>query len=181
MIFFGILVVALFLSLIGQEFIPALPWFFGARVLLMPIVFFYGALAMPFWAMLFLAYIAGFMWDALNVQLLDTGIEISLGWTIVLYAFLGAVMNGFRPLFQKGRWEIHCLISGFFTSLLVLAEYLMITLRRGDFEFSKLVWWRIGGSGAAALFLAPFIFFILNYIAILAGYDPHPRKSTPEV
>lgn len=179
MIFFFFLVAALFFSLVGQQFIPALPWFFGARVLLMPIVFFYGALAMPFWAMLILAYLAGFMWDALNVQMIESGVEISLGWSIVLYAILGAIMNGFRPLFQKGRWEIHCLISGMFTSLLVLAEYLMLTLRRGDFEFSKLVWWRVGGSGVAALFLAPFFFFILNYLATLVGYDPQPRKRTP--
>lgn len=179
MIFFFFLVAALFFSLVGQQFIPALPWFFGARVLLMPIVFFYGALAMPFWAMLILAYLAGFMWDALNVQMIDSGVEISLGWSIVLYAILGAIMNGFRPLFQKGRWEIHCLISGMFTSLLVLAEYLMLSLRRGDFEFSKLVWWRVGGSGVAALFLAPFCFFILNYLATLVGYDPQPRKRTP--
>lgn len=181
MIFFFVLLLALFLSLIGQEFIPALPWFYGARVLLMPVVFFYGALAMPFWAMLFLAFAAGFMWDALTVQVLESGLEISLGWSIVFYAFLGAIMNGFRPLFQRGRWEIHCIISGLFTSLLLLFEFVMITLRSGEFAFSPLVGWRILGAGIAALFLAPFLFFILNYLATLAGYDPQPRKPIPPV
>jgi hypothetical protein len=181
MIFFIVLVATLFLALVGQTFIPPLPWFEGARVMLLPIVFFYGALAMPFWAMLILAWIAGFMWDALNVQIVDGSVEIALGWSIVFYAFFGAIMNGFRPLFQRGRWEIHCILSGLFTSLLVGSEYLMLTLRRGDFVFSKLIGWRIGGAGIAALFLAPFVFFILNYVATLVGYDPHPRKPTTEV
>ena len=97
MIFFFVLILALFCSLIGQEFLPALPWFYGARVLLMPVVFFYGALAMPFWSMLVLAWVAGFMWDALNIQIIEGGLEFSLGWSIVFYAFFGAITNKRSP------------------------------------------------------------------------------------
>ena len=91
-------------------------------------------------------------------------------------------MSGFRPLFQRGRWEIHCLLSGVCTSAIVLAEYLMITFRRQpvQFIFNHDVWWRIGGAGLVAAFLAPFFFFLFNYLAALAGYDPQPVRTGPK-
>lgn len=170
--FYPIIVGALFLALVVQHFIPPVPWLHEARVLLMPVVFFYGALALPFWGMLILAFITGFMWDALTVQIVDSSVEISLGWSIIVYAALGAMMNGFRPLFLRGRWEIHCLLSGVCTSILVLVEYLMITLRRTGFDFSSEVWWRIGGSGILALLFSPLVFFFLNWIGAKVGFEP---------
>jgi len=181
MIFFFTLLIALFFSLIAQEFIPALPWLHGARVYLLPVVFFYSALAMPPAVMFVLAFVTGFMWDALMVQSLEGNVEIALGWSIVLYATLGAIMSGFRPLFQKGRWEIHCLVSGIFTAVILLAQYLMITLRRGDPVFPNIVWWRIGGSGLVAALLAPIVFFVLNFVAELTGYQIRQTKKDEEL
>ncbi len=188
MIFFLIVAVSLFVSLVLQQFIGPLPWLHGTRVLLMPILLFYGALAFPFWGMLLLAFLAGFMWDALTVQIaftrdivtghaLASNVEISLGWSILLYAALGSLMIGFRPLFQRGRWEVHCLLSGVFTSAIVLSEYLMITLRRGDFVFSREIWWRIGGAGLVALVLSPIFFFAFNSIAESVGYETRPKRK----
>lgn len=186
--FFLVLAAALFLALVAQSFIPPLPWIEGARVLLMPLVFFYGALAMPLAGMLTLAFLAGFMWDALNTVIFDTGqaaedgtrvlaVEISLGWSILVYAALGAIMSGFRPLFQRGRWEAHCLLSGVCTALIVLAEYLMITFRRGEPLFTQEIWWRIGGAGVMALLLSPIVFFLLNLAARGVGFDPRPQPE----
>jgi hypothetical protein len=188
-IFFLLLLVAMFGALAAQHFIGTLP-LIGARVLLMPIVMFYGALALPTPGMLVLAFCGGLMWDALHTnvaliwngdhtQVIDANVEIALGWSIVLYAALGALMGGFRPLFQRGRWEIHCLLSGLCTSMIVLAEYLMITFRRDPvvFLFNKEIWWRIGGAGLVAAFLSPFFFFTLNYLAFLVGYDTQPARE----
>jgi hypothetical protein len=175
--FTAILVAGIFLSLVVQEFIPPLAWLHGARVLIMPVIMFYGALALPYWGMLLLSFCAGFMWDAMTVQMVDGAFEISLGWSIVLYATLGALMSGFRPLFQRGRWEVHCLVSGFFTSLIVLAEYLMITVRRGGFIFPNEIWWRIGGSGLVATLIAPAFFFALNWLAPLVGHEIQPEQK----
>lgn len=179
MIFFAFLLAALFGALVTQHFIPPLPWLHEARVLLMPIVFFYSALAMPAWAMMALAFAGGFMWDALNAQVLETNVEISLGWSIILYASLGAIMSGFRPLYQRGHgWEIHCLMCGPLVSLMVLAEYLMITFRRGEFVFTKVVWWRIGGAGLVAMVVAPLLFLVLQTTARSFGWiAPRPRKA----
>jgi hypothetical protein len=189
MIFFIFLLISLFVSLVAQHFIPVLPWLYGARVFLMPLIFFYGAMAMPFWAMLGLAFCSGLMWDALNAQVLSTGtldprggtalaVEISIGWSIILYATLGSVMNGFRPLFLRGRgWMIHCLISGPFVAFMVLAEYLMLTFRRGDFLFPPVIWWRIAGTGMVAMILAPFVYFTLDAIAPTLGFETRSKKK----
>src|ERR1700685_4483928 len=106
----------MFAALVVQHFIGQLPMV-GARVLLMPIIMFYGALALPTPGMLVLAFCGGLMWDALHMQIISCNVEIALGGSIVLYAALGALMGGFRPLFQRGRWEIHCLLSGVCTSM----------------------------------------------------------------
>lgn len=181
MIFFVFLLVAMFLALVVQHFIPTLP-IIGSRVLLMPIVMFYGALALPTPGMLVLAFCGGLMWDAMHVQIINGNVEIALGWSIVLYATLGALMGGFRPLFQRGRWEIHCLLSGVCTAMIVLAEYLMITFRREPvvFLFNKEIWWRIGGAGLVAALLSPFFFFTLNYLAFLVGYDTQPARNAKQ-
>ncbi|MEI6560699.1 MAG: hypothetical protein WCO68_01275 [Verrucomicrobiota bacterium] len=191
--FFLILLLSAFGALVLQFFIPALPFLSGARVLLLPLVFFFGALALPFSGMLALAFACGLMWDALTVQVLEIGlgrasesvVEIGLGFSVVLYAVLGALMSGLRPLFQRGRWEIHCLMSGLCTALLVLAEFLMLSVRRAalygaPFEFSHDIWWRIGGPGLVALVLAPLAFFFLKSMAALVGYNPYATKTEEE-
>ena len=182
--FFALLCVAMFAGLVAQHFIGPLPPY-GARVLIMPLIMFYGALALPVPGMLALAFCGGLMWDALHVQVDLAGeptAEIALGWSIVLYAILGTLMSGFRPLFQRGRWEIHCLLTGVCTSAIVLAEYLMLTFRREPvlFVFNKEIWWRIGGAGIIAALLSPLFFFALNHLAYLVGHDPQPaRKAQP--
>ena len=145
----------------------------------MPVIMFYGALALPTPGMLVLAFCGGLMWDALHGQMVEGNFEIALGWSIVLYATLGALMGGFRPLFQRGRWEIHCLLSGVCTAMIVLAEYLMITFRREPVVliFNKDIWWRIGGAGLVALLLSPLFFFALNYLAFVVGYDAQPERN----
>ncbi|MDB6172213.1 MAG: hypothetical protein JWL59_1524 [Chthoniobacteraceae bacterium] len=178
MIFFLVLLASMFLSVVVQHFIgPIQP--FGARVMLMPIIMFYGALAMPVWGMLALAFAGGLMWDALCTQQTKAGFEVALGWSVLLYAALGAIMSGFRPLFQRGRWEIHCLLSGLCTSAIVFAEFVMISVRRQPltFVFNQEVWWRIGGAGLIAALISPLFFFFLNYLALLVGYDPQPERK----
>ncbi len=185
MIFFLVLVVAMFFSLVAQHFIGEVPQI-GARVMLMPIVMFYGALALPIWGMLALAFVGGLMWDALFTQWAtlpggdaEGNVEIAMGWSIVLFGALGALMSGFRPLFQRGRWEIHCLLSGVCTCVIVLSEYLMITIRRHPvtFNFDNEIWWRIGGAGLVAALLSPLFFFALNYLASLVAYETQPERK----
>jgi len=191
--FFLVLILTAFAALVIQHFIPALAFMAGARVMLLPLVFFFGALSLPFTGMLALAFACGLMWDALTVQIVEVGsgptaavvVELGLGWSIVAYALLGAVMSGLRPLFKRGRWEIHCLLSGVCTTLLVLAEFLMLSVRRAalygaPFQFNQEIAWRICGPGLVALILAPAVFFFLKAMAALVGYNPYAVEIEEE-
>ena len=173
MTFFLVLLAGMFLSLLVQHFIgPIPPW--GARVMLMPIVMFYGAAALPLGGMLALTFAGGLMWDALCSQPIDSGVEIAFGWSTLLYAVLGVIMSGFRPMFQRGIWGIHCLLCGILTASIVFSEFIMISIRRQPvhFVFSPEIWWRIGGAGLIAALISPLFFIFLNYLAALVGYDP---------
>jgi hypothetical protein len=61
----------------------------------------------------------------------------------------GASLSAFAPF--RGRWEIHCLTRAF-NSFIVLAEYLMITIRREPvvFPLNRIKSGRVGGAGLRA-------------------------------
>lgn len=180
MIFFVILLVLTFLAQIVEFFIPPLDWMYNARIYIVPVIVFYGAMALPFPLVLALAGFAGFLLDAVTVQALGARVEISVGWSILLYAVLAAIMHGLRPLFIRGRWEVHCIMSGLCTSVILLSQYLMIAFRRGSLDFSREAWWQIGGPGVIAMLMAPLAFWILHslgrltanpYLPELDGYE----------
>lgn len=165
MIFFFILLVLIFAAQITEFFLPVLPWMYNAHVYLVPLIVFYGAVVLPFPLMLALALYAGFLLDTLTVQVLGSRVEISLGWSILLYGVLAGIMHGLRPLFVRGRWEVHCVVAGICTSAIILAQYLMISFRRGSLLFTREVWWQIGGPGLMAMLIAPVMFYVLHWIA----------------
>ena len=181
MIFSALIVVLMFFALVVQHFIGAFP-VLGGHVLLLPVVFFYAAAALPLWEMLLMAFAAGFMWDCLTVVPVDGHADYAFGFSILLYAALGAVMNGLHPLFIKGRWQIHCLLTGVLTSLLVLIEFVLVTFRREPFAlvWPQSVWLRIFGSGVAAALIAPALFFGLNWVARRLGHFERARIAEAE-
>src|SRR5437588_67331 len=177
MIFFFILLLFVLVAQIAEFFIPPLDWMYHAHIYIAPVLVFYGAMALPFPLMLALALFAGILLDALTVQVIGAKVEISMGWSILLYAVLAGIMHGLRPLFIRGRWEVHCILSGVCTSAIVLAQYLMITFRRGTFVFSREAWWQIGGPGLIAMLMAPLVFWILQGIAHLTRYPYLPERA----
>jgi hypothetical protein len=177
MIFFFILLLLVVVAQIAEFFIPPLDWMYHAHIYIAPVLVFYGAMALPFPLMLALAFFAGVLLDALTVQVIGSKVEISLGWSILLYAVLAGIMHGLRPLFIRGRWEVHCVLTGICTSAIILAQYLMITFRRGSLFFSREVWWQIGGPGLIAMLMAPVIFWMLNWVARVTRYPYLPERN----
>ena len=92
-----------------------------------------------------------------------------MGWSILLYAVLAAIMHGLRPLFIRGRWEVHCIMSGVCTSAILLSQYLMIAFRRGSLGFTREAWWQIGGPGVIAMLMAPLVFWLLHSLGRTTG------------
>lgn len=159
-----VLAAAIYLAVIIQEFIPPLAFLDDARVLIVPVLFCYGALWLPFPAMLALALYAGFVSDLANLHVIGDRVEIGLGWSMLCYVLLGAVLNTFRRPFLAGRWEIHCLASGASTLLLLVGQYLMVCLRRESFVFNQTVVWQIAGPAVLALLMAPVIYIFLRIL-----------------
>jgi len=177
MIFFFLLVILVFLAQLAEIFIPPLEWMYNAHLYLVPMIVFYGAMALPFPLMLALAFVAGFLWDAMTVQVLESHVEISFGWSILLYAVLAAIMHGLKPLFNRGRWEVHCLLSGVCTSSILLTQYLMISFRRGSLLFNREVWWQITGPGLLAMIMAPLVFWSLHWLSRLTNNPYQPQED----
>ncbi len=178
MIFFLLLLIFMFVALVLQHFVGPLP-LIGCRLLLMQIIMLYGSISLPLGGMLTLTFLGGLMWDALHAQMVGDAYQISMGWSIALYMGLGTIMAGFRPLFLRGRWEIHCLLTGLLVAAIPGAEFIMVTIRTEPVQwvFDRAAAWRIGGAGLIAMLLSPLLFFVLNYLAVLTGYDPQPERG----
>ncbi len=185
MIFSAALFVLLGLAFVAQEFLPVVPWAYHARVLLVPVVFFAGAVASPFPVMLLLAFATGFLWDARHL-VIESGSAIeetlggavasttaspAFGYSIVLYALLGSLMQGIRPLFGRGRWELPVLMSGLATALLLLIEHLWFCFLRGRFFFSEDIWLNVGTTALLSMALSPLLFLLMHWISRLTGHQ----------
>jgi len=166
-----------FVAQITELFIPPLDWMYNAHIYITPVLVFYGAMALPFPLVLVLAFWAGFLLDTFNAQVVGTHVEISLGSSILLYAVLAGIMHGLRPLFARGRWEVHCIMSGLCTSAILLGQYLMLSFRRGSLFFSREVWWQIAGPGLLAMLMAPLVFWMLHWLARATAYSYMPRRE----
>jgi hypothetical protein len=177
MIFFLLLLVLVTIAQIAEFFIPPLAWLYNTHVYIVPLIVFYAAVALPVPLMLAVALYAGILLDALTVQVTGSKVEISFGWSILLYGVLAGLMHGLRPLFVRHRWEIHAVLSGICTSFILLAQYVMITFRRGSVIFSREVWWQIGGPGVIAMLMAPLVFWFLHWLAYLTGFGYLPERS----
>jgi hypothetical protein len=159
-----VLLPAIYLALLLQEFLPPAGFLAGAHLLLVPVLFCYGALRLPFPAMLGLAVFTGLLSDLAGLHSVGEHVEIGLGWSILFYVLVGTGLHLAQMAFPEGRWEIHCLASAVATGLLLLAQYLMVCLRRESFYFDGTVFWHIVGPALVALFLAPPIWFLFNLL-----------------
>lgn len=176
----AVVLLLVYLALIAQDFLPPMGWFEGAPAVLVPLLFSFGALVLPFPGMLVLALATGLLSDLAQMHLDGERVEISLGWSMVFYVFYGTVLHLLLPLAGRARWELHALAAGAGTALLLLAQYLMVCLRRGSFLFDQTVWWHIAGPAVVALFAAPAVFFLLSLLP--AGHTASGgalRRSRP--
>ena len=186
MIFVLLLFVLMALGFVVQDFSPAIDWAWHARIFAVPVIYFACAISLPFSVMLCFAFFTGFVWDALNhvsiiypdvaqaalqVGAVPPGSGGAFGFSIFLYALLGSLMHGIRPLFRRGRWELPVLMTGAGTFLLLTLEYAFINFRRAGFSFPVEVWHHIAATAVLSMIVAPFAFLLINCLAKLSGYS----------
>ncbi len=185
MIFSLLLGVILIFSMILQDFIPSIPWAYSSSLNLVSVVFFACAVSVPFPVMLLFAFLTGFVLDAKTmVQFADLDVAQAaanlgvllpksggtFGFSIFLYALVGSLMQGIRPLFRRGRWEMALLMVGVGTFLLLLVEYLWINFRRGGFYFPASIWYYISTTALLSMAVAPLAFYLIHRLARTCGY-----------
>lgn len=185
MIFVLLLSLLMAFGFVVQDFIPAIDWAWHARIFAVPVIYFACAISLPFSVMLVFAFATGLVWDALHhlsivwpdvahaareVDAIPPGPGGAFGFSIFLYALLGSLMHGIRPLFRRGRWELPVLMTGAGTFLLLTLEYLFINFRRSGFSFPVEVWHHIAATSVLSMVVAPFVFLLINWLAKLSGY-----------
>lgn len=185
----------LFVSFFLEEFVPAVEIAQNARLFLAPVVFFCAAVAVPFPVMLMLAFMTGFVWDARYAQVVtvDSAMEqlaqastvggiagyspglsagsLGFGFSIILFGVLGCLMQGIRPLFKKGRWELPVFMVGFVTIVWLLVQFMIITFLRGNVFFPQEVWLKMVSDTLMAMLASPLIYLVLHTLARATNYE----------
>ena len=168
--------VGIFLAFLLQQSLPALGLFHGARLVLVPTIFCYAAMVLPFPAMLGVAFYTGLLTDLMYLHAVDGQVEIALGWSIVFYVFLGLIAQGLQGSMRQGQWGSFVLLSTHGTSALLFLQLVMICLRRDGFVFESAGLWRIFAPGFLAAFFAPLLYLaIMPFTSFFARDDLIPR------
>ena len=169
-----------FVALIIQQFISPIEAAYGGFVFVVAAAFFCCAISVPFPVMLGLAFFTGLMWDSLHVVIpLEGEIsnpqaalkDVKFGYSILLFGLLGALMQGLRPLFRRGRWELPIIMTGVGTFLFLLTQYLLVNFSLGGLVFPARIWFKIVTTALFCMLISPLVFFILHRLAIKTGYQ----------
>ncbi len=163
------------------------------RILIVPVVFLSSALTGNTSMMLILAFLAGFLWDCQHTLSQHTGFEsiysekiesITFGYTIILYAVMGAITLGFTPLFRAGKWKIPAAVIGVTVYFYLWSEYLIINIVRGEFEITSNAVLKIGFTAALSTLLVPALLLMLGKFASLCNHtiknDARRRFFNPD-
>ncbi len=180
MMFPGAMLVLLVLALMVQEFVPNLALRLGATleipVLLPWVVFYTLALTVPFPVMLGFALVLGFSWDARHLIPLEVP-DLAFGSSILLFALLGSLVQGIRPLFRKGHWILPIVMVGIAVFFHLVFQYLVLSFQRGQFFISAEIWFKMLLAGGVAMVLAPFLLTLISLVAQRCGYRLEYEKT----
>lgn len=198
-LYYTVVCLLLALSFCAQEFVPMFEFAQQARVLLPPAFFFSAALSVSFPVMLGLALFSGVVWDARHLpyrqekQIIAeysemavagpavelraaSGGSLRMGYNAILFAALGTLMQGIRPLFKRGRWELPVIMVGLATFVWLLLEYLLMSFLRSRFYFPPLMWTKLTTSALLSTLVAPLLIFTLHSLARWLRFE-QPREG----
>ena len=159
-----------------SDFIPPLSFAFGARLLLVPAIFFACALTVRFPLMLAFAFVAGVGWDA-RYMVVEAGDGVGFGYSVLLFALTGSLMQGVRPLFRRGRWELPLLLVGATTVILLVTEWFLISFQRGSFTWPSQFWYQVWTSTLLCILVSPLLFFLLFRLGQASGAPVHLSRN----
>jgi hypothetical protein len=132
-----------------------------ARVLFLPAYCFTAALTVPFPLMLAIAFAGGILWDASHALIWGEG-SPGFGSGPLLFGFFCAIMHGSGDFFLRRKWVFPILLGGVCVFFLLLAEYLWINFRAGDFGFPAGIWIKLCMSSLLTTLIMPVFLLVLD-------------------
>ena len=169
--------VGVFAAFLLQQALPAVHVLHGARFLFVPLVFCYGAMVLPFPAMLLVAFFTGLLSDLMYLNVVGGRVEIALGCSIVFFVIYGCIANGLRPSYLRGHWWPVIPLSVICTWGFLLMQIAMISLRREGFVFDEAILWRLLAPGLLAGLFAPLLHAAVKPFSTLIPDDPWSTES----
>lgn len=184
-----ITLILLLVALVVQQFLPAFTGFHNSRILLMQLVFLCAAITVEQPAMLLLAFVGGFLWDAqctLGSHGGDPAVyehpvdSLRFGYSILLFAAMGFLMQGIQPWFRSGKWQFSIPVAGIAILLYLSAEYFLICFVRGDFFVTRATLMQIGATALVTMAFAPVVLALLFGMAHLCGHSLRAEQKNPQ-
>lgn len=165
---------------------PAFTGLSHARILIVHLVFLCAAVTVATPTMLLSAFIAGLLWDAhcsLAPITMDPEVythpaeSLRFGYSILLFAAMGFLMQGLNPIFRQGKWQFSALLTGVAIFLYLTAEFILISFVRGDFVISRSIMRLMSYTSLLTMLFSPIVFWILYSIAKLFDYSLYPEAN----
>ena len=174
---FFLLLILMAVALVVGELLPAIPPDQDS-VLLLPVIFCFGVLALPLLPALLFALVAAVMQGLLLMQIQSGQADFGLVCPIVFFVCWAIVLQMAGEATHGMRWELHALGSFFVTLTLLAGEFLILCVKRGGFPVGMTVLLRIVVPAVAALLIAPIFYFLLRSLVPLASETAQLPKSS---
>lgn len=181
-------VLLLLAAFLVQQFIPTFTGLSHSRFLIVHLVFLCAAVTVTTPTMLLLAFIGGLLWDAhcflpsihADLEFYRQPTEsLAFGYSILLFAAMGFLMQGMNPLFRQGKWHFSALLTGVAIFFYLTAEFILISFIRGDFVISRSILRLLFYTSLMTMLLSPIVFWILYRIARLFGHSLYTEARKP--
>lgn len=173
-------------AFLAQQFVPAFTGLSHSRILVVHLVFLCAAVSVATPTMLLLAFIGGILWDAhcsLAPIVADPEVytqpaeSLRFGYSILLFAGMGFLMQGLNPIFRKGKWQFSALLTGVAIFLYLAADYALISFVRGDFVISRSILRLMTYTSLLTMLFSPLVFWLLYRLAKLFDHSLYPEAE----
>jgi hypothetical protein len=172
----------------AQQFLPAFTSLHHSRILLVQLAFLCCAVASGQPLMLLLAFIGGFLWDAQCTLAPHPGDptiytqpteSLRFGYSILLFAAAGYLMQVIQPLFRQGKWLLTTALIGLTLMLYLTLECGFISFIRGELQIDRPTFLQILFTSLFTTSLAPLLLAPLWLIARACDYpgDQEPLRK----
>lgn len=179
-------VLLLLAAFLVQQFLPAFTGLSHSRVLIVHLVFLCASVSVATPTMLLLAFIGGILWDAhcslapiyADPEVYSNPVEpLRFGYSILLFAAMGFLMQGLNPLFRQGKWQFSALLTGVAIFLYLSAEFILISFVRGEFVVTRDIARLLFYTSLLTMLFSPIIFWLLYQMAKLFNHSLYPEAK----